>query len=236
MSNLDVWQSLARPPKDALKQIKGGRISGATNIDPQWRYKIMTEIFGICGVGWKYTVDNQRLENGANDEVFAFVDVSVYVNVDGKWSEPIPASGGSKLIAKEKSGMYNNDEAFKMATTDALGTAMKMLGVAADIYMGKFDGSKYKDEQREVYPQPPQPPHQRAWTIEQKEAIVSAGHAENVHQAKAMLDMSVLPVGAPAVHCSSWASYYRAKRNDGLTEIDASKHANGVYLEKVKGK
>lgn len=31
-----------------------------------------------------------------------------------------------------------------MATTDALSVAMKMLGVAAEIYLGNFDGSKYK--------------------------------------------------------------------------------------------
>ena len=30
-----------------------------------------------------------------------------------------------------------------MATTDALGVAMKHLGVAADVYMGLWDGSKY---------------------------------------------------------------------------------------------
>ena len=33
-----------------------------------------------------------------------------------------------------------------MAVTDAIGTAMKMIGVAADIYFGKWDGSKYKDD------------------------------------------------------------------------------------------
>jgi hypothetical protein len=32
-----------------------------------------------------------------------------------------------------------------MSITDALGTAMKMLGVAAKIYEGLYDGSKYRD-------------------------------------------------------------------------------------------
>jgi uncharacterized protein YajQ (UPF0234 family) len=38
-----------------------------------------------------------------------------------------------------------------MAVTDAISVAMKMLGVAADIYAGKFDGSKYL---RETKPEP----------------------------------------------------------------------------------
>ena len=33
-----------------------------------------------------------------------------------------------------------------MAITHALSTAMKMLGMAADIYAGMWDGSKYKQE------------------------------------------------------------------------------------------
>jgi hypothetical protein len=32
--------------------------------------------------------------------------------------------------------MYVSDEAEKMAHTDAIGTAMKMLGLASDVYMG----------------------------------------------------------------------------------------------------
>ena len=48
------------------------------------------------------------------------------------------------LIAKEKAGLYTSDEAYKMAVTDALSVALKALGVAADIYLGNFDGSKYK--------------------------------------------------------------------------------------------
>ena len=36
-----------------------------------------------------------------------------------------------------------------MAVTDAFSTSLKMIGVAADIYAGRWDGSKYKDEPAE---------------------------------------------------------------------------------------
>jgi hypothetical protein len=49
-------------------------------------------------------------------------------------------------LHNEKIGPYNSDEAFKMATTDALSVALKMIGVASAIYEGKWDGSKYSIE------------------------------------------------------------------------------------------
>lgn len=120
-------------------------MKGKSDINPQWRYKAMTETFGIVGMGWKFTVDKMWTEPAANGETMAFVNVSVYVNIGGEWSQAIPGTGGATLIVSESKGMYNDDDAYKKATTDALSTAMKMLGVAADIYMGLWDGAKYKE-------------------------------------------------------------------------------------------
>lgn len=137
--NMKVWNALKTPPQNALKTIQAGRLKGMNDINPTWRIMAMTEVFGVCGVGWKYTIDHQWKEEVANGEVLAFVNVSVYIRDGADWSSPIPANGGSKLTAKESSGLYNSDEAYKMALTDALGVAMKTLGVAADVYMGAFD-------------------------------------------------------------------------------------------------
>ena len=145
MKNTELWDALNRPPKSALKPIKAGRLKGMSDINPQWRYRALTEQFGPCGFGWKYEVNRLWLDPGANGEVIASAQISLYVKLDDKWSEPIPGIGGSKLIAKESMGAHSNDEAYKMAITDALGVAAKMLGVAADVYMGLWDGSKYVD-------------------------------------------------------------------------------------------
>jgi hypothetical protein len=146
MQNMDIWNAVARPPKTVLKQITAGRIKGKSDINPQWRYQIMSEQFGMCGVGWKFTIDRLWTEPGDKGVVFAFAQISVYVKVDGVWSDAIPGVGGHQLLEDEAKGLHNNDEAFKMATTDALGVAMKMLGVAAEVYLGNFDGSKYKTD------------------------------------------------------------------------------------------
>lgn len=156
--NLKIWDALKQPPPSVLKEIKAGRMSGKHDINPQWRYKAMTELFGVCGIGWKYEIVRIWTESAFENQVFAFAEVRVYIKQDDKWSEPIPATGGSMLVNKESKGLYANDEAYKMATTDALGTAMKMLGVAADVYMGLYDGSKYKNNQSAGgNPLPPSP-------------------------------------------------------------------------------
>ena len=158
--NMQHWRAMARPPVTALKTIKGGRLQGMTDVNPQWRYQAMTEQFGMCGVGWKYAIDKLWTEPGTDGEVLGFAQVSLSVFVNDFWSEPIVGVGGNHLITKEKSGLRNNDECWKMAVTDALSVALKMLGVAADIYAGRWDGSKFADATEATTPEPtaPKPP------------------------------------------------------------------------------
>jgi hypothetical protein len=147
MSNLKLYDAVRSVPENAKKQITGGRLSGMTDINPMWRIKTLTEQFGICGIGWKYVITDKRLEKGANDEIAAFVDVDLYIKVDGEWSEAIPGTGGSTFVAKERNGMYTSDECFKMALTDALSVACKALGFAADVYFEK-DRTKYDTQDK----------------------------------------------------------------------------------------
>ncbi len=140
--NLTIYNTVRNPPKEALKPIKGGRLSGYTDINPMWRIKALTEQFGVCGIGWKYTITKQWTEQGANGEVAAFTNIDLYIKVNGEWSDAIPGTGGSSFIAKEKNGLYTSDECFKMSLTDAISVACKSLGFAADIYWNN-DRSKY---------------------------------------------------------------------------------------------
>lgn len=141
--NLNTWLAVCRPPETALKQIGGGRLKGMTDINPQWRYKAMTEQFGMVGFGWKYRVTDRWQHEDASGQIAVFVSIALQFRLGDAWSDDIHGSGGSMLIAQEKSGLFFSDEAYKMAETDALSVAMKQLGVAADIYMGMFNGSKY---------------------------------------------------------------------------------------------
>lgn len=151
MSNLQIWERFRMVPDNAQKMITGGRLKGKTDVNPIWRLKTLTEAFGPVGVGWKYEVTNKWLEPGANGEIAAFVDIDLFVKIDGQWSEAIPGTGGSMFVAKESGGLYTSDECFKMALTDAISVSCKALGVAADVYW-QADATKYTGKQAEQKP------------------------------------------------------------------------------------
>ena len=144
MGNLDLYEKVRFVPDSAKKTIKGGRTSGMTDINPMWRIKVLTEQFGPCGIGWYYIPTKKWLETSGN-EIAAFVDIELYVKVDGEWSKPIPGNGGSMFASKEKSGIYVSDECYKMATTDAISVACKQLGIGADVYWDS-DRTKYNKQ------------------------------------------------------------------------------------------
>ena len=143
MENLYYYNLCREVPKTAQKTIQGGRISGMTDINPMWRIKKLTEMFGPCGIGWYYKSVREWLET-YQDRVAAFVKIELYIKVDGDWSMPIQGTGGSMFVEIQKSGPHISDECYKMATTDAISVACKQLGIGADIYWDK-DHTKYEN-------------------------------------------------------------------------------------------
>ena len=184
--NLRFYEQLRQVPPYALKQIGAGRLKGMSDINPLYRVKAMTDAFGPCGIGWKYVITKQWLET-YGQEVKAFCNIDLFIKVDGEWSDAIPGTGGSSLVAVERSGLYVSDEAYKMALTDALSVAMKALGVAADVYyskdkVGQFD-TKYEQQsyvaQQPVQQQPaPQQSVKPQVTAEQVMAEIAAAKTE----------------------------------------------------------
>lgn len=141
--NTSIYKAAESVPTNAQKTIGAGRLKGMTDINPMWRIKRLTELFGPCGIGWKYTIERQWLESGSDGTSCAFCNINLYIMQEGAWSDGIPGTGGSSFIAKEKGGLYTSDEAFKMALTDALSVACKALGFGADIYWSGNKDSKY---------------------------------------------------------------------------------------------
>ena len=146
MDNMQIWQALEKTADEAKKPIEAGRLKGFTDINPCWRMKRLTEVFGPCGIGWKFVITDKQIIPGADGVVSAFVDILLYYKQDGEWSEGVPGMGGASFVAKESKGLYTSDECFKMALSDAIGTACKALGMSADIYFSK-DRSKYTTAQ-----------------------------------------------------------------------------------------
>ena len=144
MENLELYNGWREVPQNAQKTITGGNLNGKTDINPMWRIKVLTDKFGPVGFGW-YTKITEHWSDtetiGGNLERVAWVRLELYIKQGGEWSAPIEGVGGSKYAGKGR-GSELNDEAFKMAETDALSVACKKLGIGADIYWAG-DNTKY---------------------------------------------------------------------------------------------
>lgn len=136
-----IYEAGRAVPDYAQKGFNNGRFKG-TDISPMWRIKKLTELFGPCGIGW-YTevIKRETLEVG--EEIFAIVDINLYIKDGDGWSKPIFGTGGNALRSKTKNGVMTSDEGFKMAYTDAISVACKALGIGADIYFSADKTSKY---------------------------------------------------------------------------------------------
>ena len=142
--NMRFYGRVQDTPQEAQKAFNNGRFSG-TDINPMWRIKKLTEIFGPAGFGWWTQNEKFVFEPcEATGEIAAFCTLELIV-VDPETKEPskpITGIGGNKFLVSQKNGKYCNDEAYKMAYTDALSIACKSLGFSHDIYFAS-DRTKY---------------------------------------------------------------------------------------------
>lgn len=211
MNNLEIYEKARSVPQTAQKTIKGGRLNNMTDISPMWRIKKLTELFGPCGIGWREQIKRTWLEK-FDGETVANVEILLFYKYEGEWSDGVPGIGGSKIEAKEKAGIYIDDEAFKKAHTDALSVACRMLGVGADVYWDK--DSKYTDAK------PAQKAQEKVKDIT-VETLTEAG----IQNPQAMIDWLEKAVGCPVAMFSeadktrAWLTVNkRAKKNAGQAQ------------------
>ena len=173
--NMEIWNSVESVPEDVCRTIMSGRLKGMTDIKPQWRLQKLTEQFGVCGFGWYTEIVSIDYKQASYDQIFCSVKINLYVKIDQVWSKPIPGIGGSMFIAKEVNGLHTSDEAEKMAYTDALSVACKMIGIGAKVYMGH--GGKYEenaDKKPQAKPQPQAQANDKQWLNKGTDAFTKA--------------------------------------------------------------
>jgi len=163
--NMRFYGLVQDTPQEARKEIGAGRLKGYTDINPMWRIKKLTEIFGPVGFGWWTQNESFSFAEGKNGEVAVFCTLELVV-VDPeteKESHPITGVGGNKFMLNENKGPYCNDEAYKSAYTDALSIACKALGFSHDIYYAK-DRTKYSLAEDNIGSDEPSPEEHKAIT------------------------------------------------------------------------
>ena len=137
--NKYIWDNLKKTDPRATKDLNKGW-GKLTTIDPQWQIMRMTEQFGPIGKGWKH--ENKFTYT----EKLVFAEVTIYWLDDNTKAltncyGPVPS-----VCSLYKNNGKLDDEAPKKAMTDAMTKAFSHLGLSADVFMGKFDSSKYIDE------------------------------------------------------------------------------------------
>lgn len=161
--NVRFYHKFMTTPKDAQKSFNNGRFSG-TDINPMWRIKILTEVFGPSGFGWwtqniRYEFVEANItppdakQEQKETSVFCELELVVKDPETGEISQPIYGVGGNTYIAWGKYGPRASDEAKKMAYTDALSIACKSLGIGHDIWYSN-DRTKYTMGNADPQPEP----------------------------------------------------------------------------------
>ncbi len=150
-TNLDLWNRLGKTDPAHTKKFKRAGGFGGTAIKPIYTSQKMTEEFGPAGKGWGMGEPSFQTIPASEGQVAVYCTVSLWwADADGAVNT-VYGVGGDMVVVKQSSGLRTDDEAFKKAFTDAIGNAMKHLGMSADVHMGLFDDSKYvADVAREI--------------------------------------------------------------------------------------
>lgn len=145
MSNLDLWNKVEKTDPKHTKAITGKSYQG-TSPKPHYLVHKATETFGPVGIGWGFNIVSERIEEGAGGERMHIAHVRVWYEWNGKRGE-VEHIGGTQFSGMRASGKpFTDEDAPKKSVTDALVKALSMIGFAGDIFMGRYDDSKYVNE------------------------------------------------------------------------------------------
>lgn len=141
--NLKLWGLVEKTDPKYTKPAKvGGMI--ITAIAPQYQIKLATEQFGSYGKGFGFKKID--LDYSLVDKLDLVVFKGTFFFPGGEFE----IINSSKMFMDRAKKMVDADFAKKIET-DALTKALSKLGFNADVFMGRFDDTKYVEEMREEF-------------------------------------------------------------------------------------
>jgi hypothetical protein len=148
--NKALWNRVSKTDPKQVKPITGKQYSG-NSPKPYYIVERLTEEFGPCGIGWGFTILNERMERLTDDDVLHVAVVRLWYEQGGKRGE-LEQIGQTKAVYKTSKGsMLVDEDAPKKSVTDALVKCASYLGFAGDIFSGRWDDSKYVAELRKEF-------------------------------------------------------------------------------------
>ena len=136
MNNKQLWNKVCVTDPKAVKPITGKQYSG-NSPKPYWIVERLTDEFGPCGIGWGFTIINERFERFSDTDTLHVAAVRFWYVLDGKRGE-LEQIGQTKSSYQSSAGKFILDEdAPKKSVTDALVKCASYLGCAGDIISGR---------------------------------------------------------------------------------------------------
>tara|TARA_R110000787_G_scaffold277917_1_gene387465 strand:- start:803 stop:1363 length:561 start_codon:yes stop_codon:yes gene_type:complete len=161
MSNLDFWDKVKETDPKYTKPAKIGGMT-ITAIAPQYQIMLATEQFGVYGSTWGFK---------SIDLDYSLIPIFKLVVFKGTFFHPsgeFQIINSSKMYMDRAENMVDADFAKKIET-DALTKALSKLGFNADVFMGRFDDTKYVMEMQEKFNKPEPDENDMAWVNMGKE-------------------------------------------------------------------
>ena len=139
--NLRHWNRFSDIDPKFTKPITGKPYKG-TSPNPQYVIRCLTEIFGPVGEGFGWDVVAEDF-TPIGDELLHWCRIKFW-HTDR--ANKFDSYGQTKAIMKTKSGFMSDEDAPKKSLTDAVIKAASHVGVAANIFLGRWDDQKYVAE------------------------------------------------------------------------------------------
>ena len=144
--NLDLWHKVEKTNPKYTKQanVGGNKI---TSIAPQYQIMNVTEQFGSYGKTWGFK--NIELDYTLVPEFNLIVFKAIFFYPDGEF----PTINSIDMFM-DNAKLKIDDNFAKKLETDTLTKAISKLGFNADIFMGKFEDTRYLAEIKKEFAEP----------------------------------------------------------------------------------
>ncbi|PMX19135.1 MULTISPECIES: hypothetical protein [unclassified Pseudomonas] len=152
--NMQIWNRVEKTDTRYTKDAKVGS-QQITSLNGTAMIMKATEIFGPVGIGFGWTVLEERFDKGAEMfvgegdkratlgfELNHTVKIRFWIKQDGERGE-FEQYGCTPYLYKSKYGTTTDGEAPKKSLTDAIKKSLSMLGFSADVFLGMFDDKDY---------------------------------------------------------------------------------------------
>lgn len=179
IQGLDLWAKLERTDPAATKRFDKGSFKG-TAVDPVYNLKRVTEALGPVGFAWGWRIVKDELVKFDEGEEPTWIHTAIvrawFRQEDGSVQEVehVGQTIAARYVGRgPQRRFFVDDEYAKKSVTDALSKIMLSLGASADVWLGRFDGSKYAELTRGSGPESKQAPAEPAPLDEQADEAIA---------------------------------------------------------------